>query len=104
MNTIYRIDQDGHWQHFGTPPIMISAPQWLHRLHNGPTQFYRVGKKLSVKADLAIYGQVVDASGWCIRVSLMLGFQLDLSSLPIGMVFVNPVTFVSVHANTILAG
>ena len=29
MYTNHRIDQDGHWQQFGTQPIiLISAPQW----------------------------------------------------------------------------
>ena len=28
MYTNRRIDQDGHWQQFGTQPILISAPQW----------------------------------------------------------------------------
>ena len=43
-------------------------------------QFYRIGKKPSVKADLAIYSHVVDASGQCMSVSLILGFNLDFSS------------------------
>ena len=33
-----------------------------------------------MKADLAIYIQVVDVSGQCISVSLILGFNLDISS------------------------
>ena len=44
---------------------------------------YRLRKKPSVKADLAIYSQVVDASGQCMSVSLMLGFNLDVSSCDI---------------------
>ena len=50
--TIHSIDQNGHWQQFGTPPILIGAPQWLYRPCNAQTQFYRVGKTLSVKTDL----------------------------------------------------
>ena len=43
-------------------------------------QPYRVGKKPPVKEDLAIYSHVVDASGQCMSVSLILGFNLDFSS------------------------
>ena len=80
MYIIHWRDQDGHWQQFGTPPFLISAPQWLHRHCNAPTQFYRVSKKPSVKADLAIYSHIVDASEQCMSVSLILGFKLDFSS------------------------
>ena len=48
----------GHWQQSDTTSIQISAPQWLHRPCNTPRQFYRVHKKLSVKADLAIYSHI----------------------------------------------
>ena len=58
-----------------------------------PTWFYMVGKKPSVKADLAIYSHVLDVSGWCMSVSLILGIKLDFSSCAI---FTNPVTFVIV--------
>ena len=66
----HKKDQDGHWQQFGTQPILISAPQWPHRSYNAPALFYRIGKKPSVKADLAIYNHIVDASGQCVSVSL----------------------------------
>ena len=56
---------------------MISAPQWAHRAY---VIFYRVSKKSSVKADLAIYSHIVDASGQCMSASFMLGFNLDFSS------------------------
>ena len=36
-----------------------------------------------MKADLAIYSHVVDASGQCMSVSLILGFKLDFSSCAI---------------------
>ena len=80
MYTIYRRDQDAQCQQFGTPPILFSAPQWLHKACNAPMQFYRIGKMSSVKADLAIYSHIVDASGQCTSVSLILGFKLDFSS------------------------
>ena len=68
----------------------MSASQWLHRPYNAPTQFYRVGKKLSVKAELAINSHIVDVSGHCISVSLTLGLKNWISVLvPFGMVFVN---------------
>ena len=50
MYTNHRIDRDGHWQQFGTQPILISAPQWANGPCNAPTGFYTVGKKQSVKA------------------------------------------------------
>ena len=40
----------------------------------------RVGKKLSVKADLVIYSQAVDAAGQCMNESLILWHNLDFSS------------------------
>ena len=80
MYTNHKIDRDGHWQQSDTQPILISAPQWPNRTCNAPTRLYRAGKKPSVKADLAIYSHVVDASGQCMSVSLILGFNLDFSS------------------------
>ena len=83
MYTNHRIDRDGHWQQFGTQPILISAPQWASWSRNAPTGFYRVGKKPSVKADLAIYSQAVDVRGRCMSESLRLGHNLDFSSCDI---------------------
>ena len=83
MYTNHRIDRDGHWQQFGTQPILISAPQWACWSCNAPTRFYMVGKKPSVKADLAIYSQAVDVHGWCMSESLILGYNLDFSSCDI---------------------
>ena len=87
MYTNHRIDQDGHWQQFGTQPILISAPQWANRPFNAPTRFYEVSKKLSVKADLAIYNHAVDVGGQCISESLTLGHNLDFSSCNIMVSF-----------------
>ena len=88
----HRIDQNGHWQQFGTQPILISVPQWSHRPCNAPTRPYRVNKKPSVKADLAIYSQVVYGSGQCMSVSLILGFNVDFCACDNLVGFVNPVT------------
>ena len=77
----------------GNSPILISAPQWPNRPCNAPTQPYRVGKMPSVKACLVIYSHIVDASGQCMSVSLILGFKLVSVLVPFGVVFVNPVTF-----------
>ena len=70
MYTNHRIDRDGHWQQFGTQPILICAPQWACWLCNAPTRFYTVGKKPSVKADLAIYSQAADVHERCMSESL----------------------------------
>ena len=83
MYTNHRIDRDGHWQQFGTQPILISAPWWANRPCNAPTRFYRIGKKPSVKADLAIYSQAVDVRGWCMSESLIPQHSLDFSSCDI---------------------
>ena len=83
MYTNHRIDRDSHWQQFGTQPIPISAPQWADRPCNAPTQFYKVGKKPSVKADLAIYSHAVDIGGQCMSESLTLRHNLDFSSCDI---------------------
>ena len=68
------------WQQFGTQPILISASQWPHRPCNAPTWFYRVGKKPSVKADLAIYSHADDVFGQCmieciVNINLLIVFQ-----------------------------
>ena len=93
MYTIHRMDQDGYWQQFGIPPILIDAPKWLHRPCNVLTWFYRVGKKPSVKADLAIYSYVRDVSGHYMSVSLILGFNWTSVLVQIGTVFANSVTY-----------
>ena len=83
----HRKDRDSHWQQFGTQPILISAPQWACWLCNAPIWFYMVGKKLSVKADLAIYSQAADVCGRCMSESLILGHNLDFSSCDIMVSF-----------------
>ena len=80
MYTIHRIDWDGQRLQPGNLAILISVPQWPHMPCNTPMQFYRVSKKPSVKADLAIYSHVVDVSGQCMSTSLTLGLNLDFSS------------------------
>ena len=75
--------QDGHCQQPHTTPTLISAPQWPHRPCNAPMRPYTVGKKSSVKADLAIYSQAVDVRGQCMSESLKLGHNLDFSSCDI---------------------
>ena len=62
MYTTHRMGQDEHCQQFYTTPTLISAPQWPHRPCNAPMRLYTVGKKLSVKADLAMYSHTVDVS------------------------------------------
>ena len=79
MHTIHRIGYDGHWQQFDTPLILISVPQWLHRPCDAPTQFYMFSKKPSVKVDSAIYSHVLDVSGCCKSVSLILFIKLDFN-------------------------
>ena len=76
MYTTHRMGQDGHCQQFHTTPTLISAPQ-------SPMRPYTVGKKPSVKADLAIYSQAVDVHGQCMSESLKLGHNLDFSSCDI---------------------
>ena len=90
MYTKHRIDREGHWQQFDTQLILISAPQWVNSPCNAPTWFYRVGKKPSVKADLAIYSHAVDVGGQCMSESLFWISVLVTSR----SVFVNPVTYV----------
>ena len=75
-----QIGRERYWQQFGTPPTLISTPQWVHRPYNAPMWFYRVRQKPSVKADLAIYSHALDVFGQCKSVSVILGFKLDFSS------------------------
>ena len=93
MYTNHRIDRDGHWQQFGTQPILISAPLWANRPCNAPTWFYKVGKKLFVKADLAIDSHAVDVCGQCMSESLILSTIWISVLVTLWLVFVNPVTF-----------
>ena len=83
MTGMYTNHRDGCWQLSGTQPIRISAPQWPNRTCDAPTRPYRVGKKLSMKADLAIYSHTVDASGQCMSESLILGHNVDFNSCDI---------------------
>ena len=90
MYTNHKIDQDDHWQRFGTQPNLISAPQWDNRPCNAPTGFYKVGKKLPLKADLTTYSQAVDVCGQCMSELLILGHNLDFSSCDIMVSFCKP--------------
>ena len=65
------------------PPMHRCQYQWPNKTYNAPMRPYKVGKKPSVKADLAIYSHVVNASGQCMSESLILGFNLDFSSCAI---------------------
>ena len=92
MYTNHRINRDGHWQQSGTQPILISALQGPNKTCNAPARLHRVGKKSSVKADLAIYSHAFDASRQCMSESLIFGLNLDFSSCNILVGFVNPAT------------
>jgi len=50
-------------EQFGTTGYPINAPQWPHRICDGPAWLDRVSKKLSVKADLLISSNYVTVSG-----------------------------------------
>ena len=63
--TVNLVGRDGRWQQFDTPCSLISAPQWLHGPCSGPLWFYMIGKRPSVKADLAIYSPVSGVSVQC---------------------------------------
>ena len=83
MHTTHRMGRDGHYRQFDTIPSLISATQWPHKPCNTPMRLYRIGKMLSVKADLAMYSHTVDVSRQCMTVSLILGCKLDFSSYTI---------------------
>ena len=57
------VGRDSRQQQFETPSSLISAHQWPHRPCSGPSWFYRVSKRLPVKADLAIYSPITGVSG-----------------------------------------
>ena len=79
MYTTHRMGRGGHCQQFDTTSTLISVPQWLHRPCNASMQLYRVGKKPSVKADLAMHSHAADVSRRCMSVSLILGCKFDSS-------------------------
>ena len=87
MCTTHRMGQDRHCQQFDTTQTLINAPQWPHRPCNASIQLYRVGKKLSEKADLAMYSQSVDVFRKWMSISLILGCKLDFCSCAIRVGF-----------------
>ena len=40
--TVYMSGQDGRWEQFDTTCSLISAPQWHHTPHSGPSRIYMV--------------------------------------------------------------
>ena len=93
MYTTHRMGQDGHCQQFHTTKTLISAPQWPHRPCNASMWPYTVGKKPSVKVDLAIYSQAVDVRGQCMSESLKQGIIWISVLVTLWLVFINPVTY-----------
>ena len=67
------------WQQFGTTHILINTFQWLHRPCSAPLWFDSVGKRLSVKPDLAIYNHMLGVSGHCCSVAFIFSNKLDFS-------------------------
>ena len=102
MHTTHRMGQDGHCQQFDTTPTLISAPQWPHRPCNAPMRLYTVGKKPSVKADLAMYSHTVDVSRQYMSVSLILGCKLDFASCIIRAGFCKSYHILSLCTNVYL--
>ena len=62
------------------PPLISFTCDITVAAKNCLKNHHKVGKKSSVKADLAIYSHIVDASGQCMSESLILGHNLDFSS------------------------
>ena len=93
MYTKHRIDQDGHWQQFGTQPILISAPRGATGLAMHQLSFTGLTKSPFLKADLAIYSHAVSVGGQCMSESLTLGHNLNFSSCDIMVGFLNSVTY-----------
>ena len=75
--TVNLVGQESREQQFDTPSSLISAHQWPHRPCSGPSWFYRVGKRPTVKADLAICSLIVGVSGQWLSVATMLNNKLD---------------------------
>ena len=57
------VGRDSRQQQFDIPSRLISAHHWPHRPCSGLSWLYRVGKRLPVKADLAIYSPINGVSG-----------------------------------------
>ena len=58
----------------------INAPQWPQRVYASPAWLDRVSKKLSVKADLLIYGNCVTVSTQCLGVAIIISNKMDFNS------------------------
>jgi len=67
-------------EQFGTTCHPINAPQWLHRVCDGPAWLDRVSKKPSVKANLLIYINCVKVSRQCLSVAIIISNKLDFNS------------------------
>jgi len=59
---------------------LIKAPQWPHRVCDGLAWLDRVGKKLSVKANLLICSNCVTVSGQCLSVAIITSNKMDFNS------------------------
>ena len=89
------VDVDCHWQQFDTPCSLISALQWLHRPCSRLSWFSMVGKRLPVKAYLAIHmhSPVSGVSVWCQSLAFMQSYKWISILVQLGMIFANPVIY-----------
>jgi len=70
---------DVEWNGLGPHATLLMPPQWPHRVCDGPAWLDRVGKKLSVKADL-IYSNYVTVSGQYLSVAIIISNKMDFNS------------------------
>ena len=82
-DSIHRTGQGSHWQQSGTSHILINAIHWPCRPRSAPWWFDRVGNKLSLKANLAIYSYVLGISRYCKSVGLIISNKLGFISYAI---------------------
>ena len=79
----------GYWEQPSTPCRLIDAPQVPLRLRCDSSWLDRVGKKPTLKADLAIYSYIVTVSGQYLSVAIIKWISIIVTKR---LVFTNPVT------------
>jgi len=67
---------DVEWNSLGPHATLLKPPS----VCDGPAWPDRVGKKLSVKADLLIYSSCVTVSGQCLSVAIITSNKMDFNS------------------------
>ena len=95
MGTTHNTGRGGHWEYCSLGPYatLLMPPQVPNRLCCNSSWPDRVGKRLSVQAELAIYTYIVTVSGQYLSVAITLRIKWISAIMTMQSVFANPVTY-----------